>query len=326
MVNLEELGAVLASEVGKIDVWATGYQTVDQYLLGCGGIPRGRVIEGLGTYGSGKSTFAHWLAGVGVSKNHDFTVYWCDIEGCFSSEWAAKFGQSLDQTYLSPPSLAFAEEYFESVKRAIVEGVDLIVIDSLPAMVLKSVQGSSEKSSSEALRMDESLAFSKWLSQVVMRQLLGGFVWKGKVYRLSSSRSAVYIINQLRHSPSPFESSADITPGGMAIKHMASVRLQFSRYSSSIPGYMGMEIKVVKNKVGAPFRSGRFLIGESGGLYETPDTAVEFLISSGEVRLEKGVFHVGDKVYRRKTDLLNYLSKQGRTFHLRGMEVEDGSA
>jgi len=289
----------------KVEVFPTGLRSIDFHLSDCGGIPIGRAAEGHGFESSGKSTFGHFLAASGKRHNPDFKVLWLDAEGAFVGSWAQRLGQDLSQT-LVPDNLVFAEDYIRALKWGIVNLFDLIVLDCLASLVPRSVgdrllkkdkYGNVREDGSlddeRQLKMNESLAKAKLFSQVLMPDLMSGFRWDdGNTYRLSQSSSFVYLINQLRSGvdTSGMVNVDNVTPGGQAIKHLVSIRWQFTkkgvskeRDATGAPLYQIIQIRNVKNKVGTPFKETTLTLDLADGTFKELDAAVI------KIAVQKGV-------------------------------------
>ena len=123
-------GARLASEVPDVEALPTGFPVLDDYVLGVGGFPRGRIVELFGAVSGGKSSLAQVL--VGQTQKNGGIVVWLDAEGAWDNEWAKKMGVDVDKLVL--PDFDFAEDAFAKALHCVSSGVDLVVIDSLAAL------------------------------------------------------------------------------------------------------------------------------------------------------------------------------------------------
>ncbi len=291
-----------ATEVPNIEALPTGLPSFDDFLLSVGGMPRGRVIEGHGAESSGKSTFAHIVSAAGTKQDPNFTTYWDDAEGVFDPEWATKFGQDLENTYI-PRDLYSAEDHTTGLKWAIVQGFDLIVLDSIPCLIPAQWTEEDNKANkmqgSRRLKMNEQLARAKYFSQVLVPALQEGFKWEGKWHRLKDSNAVVYFINQIRSNPDAY-ADADATLGGHALRHLYSARLQFKKrglseevneYGDS--KYQLLQIWVAKSKIGTPFRSSTFMLDfEEGGFLEMADSLINMAKRKGTLKLKGSYYYV----------------------------------
>jgi len=277
-----------ADQVPKIKTFPMGLPSFDAILQDCGGIPFGRVAEGHGLEGSGKSTWGHAISAAGTRYDKDFTTLWLDVEGCFDSTWAAKMGQNLENTLL-PDDLFWAEDYIARMKWGIVNNINLIVLDSLPALVPKVVgerhviktktgvvkeDQTGAGTEEQQLSMYEKLQRATIFSQVLMPTIMSGFFWEGQNYRLRDCDTFIYFVNQLRDRQASIHVDK-ITPGGQALKHLYSIRWQFTKlgvsdetndYGDSFQQVI--RITNVKNKVGTPFRRAVYMLNLDGGFSE----------------------------------------------------------
>jgi len=236
-------GAVMKSgEIAdKIEAISTNCYAIDN-LLGCGGIPRGRITEIFGAESSGKSTLCLYFVAQ-VQKAGGVCLY-IDSENAFDQSYAMKIGVDTDKLLVSQPSTL--EEAFDSIREfAESNSVDLIIIDSVSALVPKS-----EIEGDEMLK--DSMAVQARLLSKGLRILSSP---------ISKSKTVVIFINQLRANIGVMYGQKEVTTGGKALKYYSSVRLQVGKGDKILgPGdaQIGntMNITAVKNKVGFPFKKG----------------------------------------------------------------------
>ena len=254
----------------NISVISTGCFAIDR-LLGCGGLPRGRVIEIFGEPSEGKSTLCLFLAGQ-VQKTGGTVVY-VDAENAYDAAYAKKLGVKTEDLLVSQPETL--EEAFDTV-RALSETnqIDLIVIDSVAALVPRS-----ELEGKEMLK--ETMALQARLLGKALRIVTGP---------ISRSKTIVIFINQTRDKVGIFWGNPSTTPGGKALKFFSSVRLKVSK-GEKILGAKDVQIgntvniTAVKNKVGMPFRKGSFDLYYGSGVdlvSDTFDTAEDLKVISKE--------------------------------------------
>jgi len=327
-----------ANELPQVESLPTGLTSFDTYLTGIGGMPRGRVVEGNGIESSGKSTFAHALCAWGKARDPNFTVAWIDAEGCFEPTWAEKMGQDLSRTIFPPDDYVFAEDYLEFTKWAIVNNIDLVVWDSIASLQLKSVDDDERKAvtgpnrSLDGVRkMNLVLSLPKWISQRFMPQMMNAGFTFGKDatrYKLSQSKTIVYLINQVRANLEDTWVNVDnSTPGGQALKHMASLRLQFSKRGVSKekndagdPLFQQIRIKVVKNKVGVPFRQSDYILGFDGGWKEPAESLFDLGVALGYINSLPGGYYTipgAPEKIRGKKAVSDYLATHPEVFENR---------
>ena len=271
IMKLGELSAKL-----EVDVIPTGSPALD-LALGVGGIPRGRVIEIFGAESSGKTTLAlHIIAQ--AQKVGGKAVY-IDAEHAFSSEYASSCGVLWEELTVSQPSSG--EEALEITEKLVrSEAIDVIVIDSVPALVPRAeIDGEMG---------DAHMGLQARLMSQALRKLVGV---------MSKSHTAVIFINQLREKIGVIFGNPEITPGGRALKFYSSVRIDLRRgdtikQSAEIVG-IRIRAKVVKNKVAPPFRSAEFDLMFKSGISKEGDL-IDLGVSLDIVKKAGTFFTYGD--------------------------------
>lgn len=226
-----------------IEVVSTNCFAID-YVLGCNGLPRGRIIEVFGQESSGKSTLCLFFAAQ-IQKAGGLVAY-VDVENAYDASYASKIGVQTEKMMVAQSETL--EEAFDTI-RALAETneVDLIIVDSVAALTPKS-----ELEGNEMLK--ETMALQARLIGKAMRIITGP---------VSRSKTIVIFINQLRMKVGVFWGNPEVTPGGKALKFFSSVRLNVTKGNKILGDkdeQIGNIIKMttVKNKVGFPFRSGTF--------------------------------------------------------------------
>ena len=227
----------------KVDSIPTGALPLD-IAIGVGGIPRGRIIEIYGPESSGKTTLA--LCMVAEAQKLGGIAAYIDAEHAMDPEYAQKLGVDIDNLLISQPDSG--EQGLEIADKLIRSGaVDIIVVDSVAALV--------PKAEIEGEMGDSFVGLQARLMSQALRKLTSN---------ISKSKTSIIFINQLRQKIGVMWGNPETTPGGLALKFYSSVRLDIRRIESVKKGeeILGnrVRVKVVKNKVAAPFKQAEFEI------------------------------------------------------------------
>lgn len=224
-----------------VDVVPTGSIGLDD-ALGIGGLPRGRIIEIYGPESSGKTTLS--LHAVAEAQKMKGVCAFIDAEHAMDPEYAKKIGVKLEELLISQPDTG--EQALEIVESLVRSGkIDVIVIDSVAALTPKDeIEGEmgAHHVGKQARLMSQAL---RKLTSIV-----------------SKSKTVVIFINQIRMQIGVMFGNPETTPGGKALKFYTSVRLDIRRIAQIKKGDEVVggrhRVKVVKNKVAAPFKSTEF--------------------------------------------------------------------
>ncbi|MFO7622758.1 MAG: recombinase RecA [Anaerolineales bacterium] len=266
----------------KVEAIPTGALSLD-IALGVGGIPRGRITEIYGPESSGKTTICQHI--VAEAQKLGGTCAFVDMEHALDPSYAARCGVDVESLLISQPDTG--EQALEITETLVRSGaVEVVVIDSVAALVPRAeIEGDMG---------DSPMGMQARLMSQALRKLSGA---------IKQTNTAVVFTNQLRQKIGVMFGNPETTTGGMALKFYASVRLDVRRIQSI---KLGAEIignrtrvRVVKNKVAAPFRTAEFDIMYNEGISRAGDlldlaTSLDVItkrgsfFSYGDLRLGQG--------------------------------------
>ena len=259
-----------------IQVVSTGSLGLD-IALGLGGLPRGRVVEIYGPESSGKTTLT--LQVIAEMQKIGGTAAFIDAEHALDVGYAEKLGVNIEDLLISQPDTGEqALEIADMLVRS--GGVDIVVIDSVAALV--------PRAELEGEMGDSHVGLQARLMSQALRKLTA---------IVAKSNTCMVFINQIREKIGVMFGSPETTTGGRALKFYSSVRVDIRRISAIKEGEnvtgSRAKVKIVKNKVAAPFRQAEFDIDYGEGI-SRPGELVDMGVENKLVQKSGAWFNYGD--------------------------------
>lgn len=289
----------------NVESISTGSLSLD-IALGIGGVPKGRIIEIFGPESSGKTTLALHI--IAEAQKAGGVAAFIDAEHALDPVYAKAIGVDIDNLYLSQPD--FGEQALEILETLIRSGaVDVIVVDSVAAL--------TPRAEIEGEMGDSHMGLQARLMSQALRKITAAS---------SRTGTTVIFLNQIRMKIGVMFGNPETTTGGNALKFYASIRMDIRGRDKIMKGeeQVGQtrEVKVVKNKVAAPFKSCRFDVLYGSGI-DRISSIIESALQMGvlqksgswfkynEANLAQGKEGVKD-LLNEDTKLLNEIEKKTR--------------
>ncbi len=278
------------------DVINTGILPLN-VALGVGGIPKGRIIEIFGPEASGKTTVA--LSIIAEVQKAKGIAAFVDAEHALDPVWAEILGVKLNELLISQPDTGEqALEIVEALVRS--GGVDLVVVDSIAALV--------PRAEIEGEMGDAQMGLQARLMSQALRKLTGV---------VSKSKTTILFTNQLRLKIGIMFGNPETTPGGMATKFYASVRMDVRKIETlkrnNIIYGSRHRVKIVKNKMAPPFKEAEFVINANG--IDRDEAIIEAAIASGIITKSGAFLKMGDRVLAQGKEQLKELFAGDEKLH-----------
>ena len=280
-----------------IEVIPTGCLPLD-IALGVGGLPRGRVTEIFGPEASGKTTVC--LHVIAEAQKLGGNVAFVDVEHALEPTRAAVIGVDLDNLLISQPDNGEqALEIVETLVRS--NAVDVIVVDSVAALVPKAeIEGDMG---------DSMMGVQARLMSQALRKLTGA---------ISKSKAVVIFTNQIRQKIGVMFGNPETTPGGLALKFYASVRIDL-RKIANIKTAAGESIgsqhraRIIKNKIAPPFKEAEFDIMNTEGISNT-GSIIDLAVQYELITKAGAFFKLGDQNILGREAVKKYLKENPKIF------------
>ncbi|MGD0912766.1 MAG: recombinase RecA [Terracidiphilus sp.] len=280
-----------------IAVISTGSISFDA-ALGVGGVPRGRVIEIFGPESSGKTTIT--LQIIAEAQKAGGLAAFVDAEHALDPGYAKKLGVDVDNLLVSQPDSG--EQALEITEALVKSGaIDVLVVDSVAALV--------PKAELDGEMGDSHMGLQARLMSQALRKLTG---------TVSKSRTSLIFINQIREKIGVMFGNPETTTGGRALKFYSSCRIDIRRIAAVKEGdtVVGSrtKVKIVKNKVAAPFREAEFDILYGEGISREGDV-LDLAVTHNIVEKSGAWYsYAGERIGQGRENTRNFLKENKEVF------------
>jgi recombination protein RecA len=280
-----------------ISVISTGAISFDA-ALGVGGVPRGRVIEIFGPESSGKTTIT--LQIIAEAQKAGGLAAFVDAEHALDPAYAKKLGVDIDNLLISQPD--YGEQALEIVEALVrSNAIDVLVVDSVAALV--------PKAELDGEMGDSHMGLQARLMSQALRKLTG---------TVSKSRTCLIFINQIRDKIGVMFGNPETTTGGRALKFYSSMRIDIRRIGAVKEGDVVVgsrtKIKVVKNKVAAPFRDAEFDILYGEGISREGDGLDLAVLHNIVDKSGAWYSYQGERIGQGRENVRNFLKENKDVF------------
>ena len=286
-----------SKEIVPIAVIPTGAISFDA-ALGVGGFTRGRVVEIFGPESSGKTTIA--LQVVAQAQKTGGMAAFVDAEHALDPAYAKKLGVDVDNLLVSQPD--YGEQALEITEALVRSGaIDVLVVDSVAALV--------PKAELDGEMGDSHMGLQARLMSQALRKLTG---------TVSKSRTCLIFINQIREKIGVMFGNPETTTGGRALKFYSSVRVDIRRIAAIKEGDVMIgsrtKVKVVKNKVAAPFREAEFDILYGEGISREGDL-LDLAVNNNLLEKSGAWYsYKGERIGQGRENARQFLKDNAETF------------
>src|ERR1700712_619302 len=283
--------------IGPISVISTGSISFDA-ALGVGGFPRGRVIEIFGPESSGKTTIT--LQVIAEAQKLGGLAAFVDAEHALDPVYARKLGVDTDNLLISQPD--YGEQALEITEALVRSGaIDILVVDSVAALV--------PKAELDGEMGDSHMGLQARLMSQALRKLTG---------TVSKSRTSLIFINQIRDKIGVMFGNPETTTGGRALKFYSSVRIDIRRIGAVKEGDVIVgsrtKVKIVKNKVAAPFRDAEFDILYGEGISREGEVLDLAVLHNIVDKAGAWYSYQGERIGQGRENVRGYLKENKDTF------------